>query len=179
MAGENAGASFPLQSCNPASDCCIQSISLLNLKCNLQANKELPETSQGTIASCLGSSPGLFCFRKEGSRFSSISSCSNKSPCKTCIPNTPGQPHRPGTSMGSPHLCDFQHISIHVNASPALPCLFSWGLISGMTGSKMILAQALCIPTGKELYLVQETTEVTSYLHPCSEEFSSRCTGEE
>lgn len=48
MAGENAGASFPLQSCNPASDCCIQSISPLNLKWNLQANNELP---QGTTAS--------------------------------------------------------------------------------------------------------------------------------
>lgn len=162
MAGENAGASFLLQSCNLASDCWIQSISPLNLKCNLQANNELPEISQGTTAWGLGSSPGLFCSRKEGSRdlvliYLLLLQQASQSPCETCIPNTPG------TCMGNPHLCDFQHTS-HVNASPAPPWLFSCALTSGMTVFWMIVAQALCISTEKESHLVQETAGAISHI---------------
>lgn len=112
IAGENAGATFPLQSCNPASDCCIQSIPPLNLKCNLQANNELPEISQGTTASGLCSSAGLFCSRSEGPRDLALICLlllqqASQSRSETCIPNTPDQPHQPLICMGSPHLFDF------------------------------------------------------------------------
>lgn len=162
---EQASPPPPPQSCNPATDCCIQSISPLNLKCNLEANNELPKISQGTTASGLGSSPGLFCSRKEGSRdlvliYLLLLQQATQSPCETSIPNTPGQPHQPGTCLGSPHLCHFQHMSIHVNAALAPPWLFSWGLISGTTGSKTILAQALCTSTEKDPHLVQKPTEL-------------------
>lgn len=49
MGGENAGPSFPLQSHNLA----LCEYFPLNLKCNLQANSELPEISQGAPLSGL------------------------------------------------------------------------------------------------------------------------------
>lgn len=100
MGGENAGPSFPLQSHNLA----LYEYFPLNLKCNLQANSELPEISQGAPLSGLCWSPELFCpmnyfalfypphLQQAGQCFHDI-----------CINKTTDQPYHPLIYIGSPN----------------------------------------------------------------------------